>query len=89
MEVKPTAHPTAYDMCKQIVAILQAHYLSKDSLKGKYWLIDFIESFEGITYFLQVKAFDCVALKSKQVTKCKSLPRTIKTDNRRRVGMYF
>jgi hypothetical protein len=58
MEVKPTAHLGAYDMCKQIVESFKAQYLVKSELKAKYWLIDFIESSEGITYFLQVKAFD-------------------------------
>lgn len=57
MEVMPTAYPKAYEMTKQIVNYLHSGFLSNSKLKPKYWLVDFIESHEGITYFLQVKSF--------------------------------
>ena len=74
MEIMPTGYPKAYEMTKQIVQHLQSSFLSNSNLKAKYWLIDFIESHEGITYFIQVKAFKCSQTKS--ITKMKSLNRS-------------
>ena len=58
MEIKPTTYPDAYEMTKHIVKILQSNFLSKEKLKSKTWILDFIESKEAsVIYFLQVKAF--------------------------------
>lgn len=71
MEIKPTSYPAAYEMSKKIVSQLQAHYLSKHKQKATYWLLDFIESFEGVTYFLQVKHF--TLKQNKGIVRSKSL----------------
>ena len=76
MEVMPTAYPKAYEMTKLIVHYLQSGFLANYKLKSKYWLIDFMESHEGITYFLQVKAFKWIQLKSKSIIRTKSLNRS-------------
>lgn len=81
MEVKPTAFPKALEMTNHIIKTLQLEYLSKENLKSNYWMLDFIESKEGHTYFMQVKAFACKPPKAKSVPKFRS--------NSRRKGKYM
>lgn len=90
MEVNPTSRPSAFETCKILPKILQAHYLSKSNLKGKTWILDFIESWQGMTYFLQVKAYDAVQGKSKNKNKESAtiIPRILKADEIRRQGKF-
>ena len=53
---RPKVYPEAEAMATSIVSALNGNYVEKD-YKSKYWIIDFLESVEGVTYFLQVKAF--------------------------------
>lgn len=41
-------------MAKNIVQTLNSNFIDKD-FKAKHWIVDFIESVDGITYFLQIK----------------------------------
>jgi len=69
MEIQPTSYPKAYEMTKDIIKTLQSNYLGKEKLKAKYWLLDFINSKDGITYFLQVKSFKCEQPNAKSISK--------------------
>lgn len=56
MRCRPSVYPHAEQMAQDIARAFELNYIRKD-LDVKYWLIDFVESVDGILYFLQVKSF--------------------------------
>ena len=56
MNWRPSVYPLAEKMSKDIARTLGSYFLSQ-GYDMNHWIIDFIESIDGITYFLQVKSF--------------------------------
>lgn len=49
-------YQSAYKMANMMVKALENNYLV-GKYKVDYWIFDFIESSDGLIYFLQIKSF--------------------------------
>lgn len=58
MACRAMVYPRAEKMAKTAVWVLESTYFINE-YRVKYWIVDFIESADGLTYFSQVKSFRC------------------------------